>query len=260
MPGRRVGVGDGASNHEFWAAACGTRLADHAGVLIRRCAWHRKYHGIGRLIGVSSWRGWRIAFSDGLCADCAMRARSEWRLSAGLPAPVIAPPVRRSLRSLRPDFALTAAVVMLAVTVTFGLVMGPPAPDRTATAPEPVAAPIAVASRPSEPPASAPRPETPAVATRAEPAAVATPRSSPGTRASSERASSMEFAPPDRPVRVVTRARGGTSRVRPATASYRPVVVATPVAFTDTSPLRETAPAPPMMPLAAARESEVQAP
>ena len=215
---------------------------------------------MGRLIGVSSWRGWRITFSDGMCADCAMRARSEWRLSAGLPAPVLAAPVRRSLRSLRPDFALTAGVVMFAVTVTFGLVMGPPAPERTATAPASPPAPTTVVSRPSEPSASALRAEAPAGAPRTEPPVVATPRTSPAARVSSEPVSPTDFAAPDRPVRAVARARGGTGRVRPAVTAYRPVVVATPVSFTDALPLREPSPAPPMMQRAVARESEVQAP
>jgi len=46
-------------------------------VLVRRCAWHRKYRGYPILYGVASWRGQRVDFTDGLCHGCAARARTE---------------------------------------------------------------------------------------------------------------------------------------------------------------------------------------
>jgi hypothetical protein len=50
-------------------------------MLIARCAWHRRYYGIGRLLGVASWRGLHIGFTDGICPKCAARVRSDFRLS-----------------------------------------------------------------------------------------------------------------------------------------------------------------------------------
>jgi hypothetical protein len=41
--------------------------------LIRRCAWHRPYR---RWLGIASWRGWRITFTDGMCATCALAFRA----------------------------------------------------------------------------------------------------------------------------------------------------------------------------------------
>jgi hypothetical protein len=96
-------------------------------VFIRRCAWHPKYHGYSKILGIT-WSGWAIEFSHGICSDCAARTRAEWRLPSAAEPAVAAPPPRRPLRSLRPDFALAAAVVLLAVTATFALV-GMPALD-----------------------------------------------------------------------------------------------------------------------------------
>ncbi len=42
-------------------------------MVIRRCAWHRQYHGYGLLFGVMSWRGFKVRFSDGMCQECAAR-------------------------------------------------------------------------------------------------------------------------------------------------------------------------------------------
>src|SRR5262245_53876938 len=50
-------------------------------VLIRRCAWHRMYRGYPFIYGVASWRGEGFDFTDGLCHECAVRARAEMGLS-----------------------------------------------------------------------------------------------------------------------------------------------------------------------------------
>lgn len=42
-------------------------------MVIRRCAWHRQYHGYGLLFGVMSWRGFKVRFTDGMCQECAAR-------------------------------------------------------------------------------------------------------------------------------------------------------------------------------------------
>jgi hypothetical protein len=105
-------------------------------VFIRRCAWHPKYHGYSKVLGIT-WSGWGIEFSHGICSDCAARTRAEWRLPSAA-EPAVAPPApRRPLRSLRPDFALAAAVVLLAVTATFAVVGVPglgPRPERRSAA------------------------------------------------------------------------------------------------------------------------------
>jgi hypothetical protein len=85
-------------------------------MFVRRCAWHPLYHGHGKLLGITSWRGWTVTFSDGLCDRCAARTREEW----GLPAAISTPEGHR--RAWRP--ALAYATVALAgsiVAVVFGL-------------------------------------------------------------------------------------------------------------------------------------------
>jgi hypothetical protein len=110
------------------------------GMFIRRCAWHRQYHGYGKFLGISSWRGWTITFSDGLCDGCGVRAREEWGLP-GTPAPDHSEAVRHGWRS-----AFPYATVALAATiagVAFGLVVEPPrnatGPPRPATVSGPTA-------------------------------------------------------------------------------------------------------------------------
>lgn len=53
-------------------------------MLIRRCAWHLKYHGYRILFGIASWRGFRLRFTDGLCRRCVARHRAEWRSAHGV--------------------------------------------------------------------------------------------------------------------------------------------------------------------------------
>ena len=48
-------------------------------MLISRCAWHPRYHGYPLVAGVTSWGGWGVKFTDGICADCAERFRAEFR-------------------------------------------------------------------------------------------------------------------------------------------------------------------------------------
>ena len=107
-------------------------------MFVRRCAWHRKYNGHAKFLGVSSWGGWGITFSDGMCRDCAAKARAEWQLP---PSTRPAPPPR--LRALRPDFAYAVAVLLLGLIATFGVVVGPQGPAlqtaRVDVAPAPVA-------------------------------------------------------------------------------------------------------------------------
>jgi hypothetical protein len=47
-------------------------------VLVSRCAWHSRYFGYPLFAGVVSWSGWRLRFTDGICAGCAARVRAEY--------------------------------------------------------------------------------------------------------------------------------------------------------------------------------------
>jgi hypothetical protein len=46
-------------------------------VLIGRCAWHPGYRGYPFLSGITSWRGWNVRFTDGICETCLARFRAE---------------------------------------------------------------------------------------------------------------------------------------------------------------------------------------
>lgn len=46
-------------------------------MLIGRCAWHTHYHGYPLLRGVTSWRGFNLRFTDGICPSCLERFRFE---------------------------------------------------------------------------------------------------------------------------------------------------------------------------------------
>ena len=53
-------------------------------MLVRRCAWHRRYHGYPTLYGIASWRGWKLRFTDGACPRCVLRLRNEFNIAAPL--------------------------------------------------------------------------------------------------------------------------------------------------------------------------------
>lgn len=46
-------------------------------MLIGRCAWHTHYYGHPRWDGVTSWRGFNVRFTDGICQRCLERFREE---------------------------------------------------------------------------------------------------------------------------------------------------------------------------------------
>jgi len=48
-------------------------------MLIGRCAWHPRYHGRPSWLGVTSWRGFNLRFTDGICPRCLERVRAEHR-------------------------------------------------------------------------------------------------------------------------------------------------------------------------------------
>lgn len=50
-------------------------------MLLSRCAWHPKFFGRRRSLGVVSWwaYGWRVVWSDGICGECREELRREIR-------------------------------------------------------------------------------------------------------------------------------------------------------------------------------------
>jgi hypothetical protein len=133
-------------------------------VLIARCAWHRRYYGSERLLGVSSWRGVRIDFTDGICPKCAARLRADFR---GLPGGrrAGAPPAP-DREAWVPGIAVVAVAVMIGVLLIARpthelpspalVAMGPtgaPAPERVIPEPPPPAASPALVPTPAPEPA-----------------------------------------------------------------------------------------------------------
>ena len=104
-------------------------LLGFVGMFIRRCAWHPRYHGYGKFLGISSWRGWTITFSDGLCDGCGVRVREEWGLP-GTTAPNASKDVRHTWQSAFPYATVALAATIAGVVI--GLAVEPP---RNATGP-----------------------------------------------------------------------------------------------------------------------------
>jgi hypothetical protein len=86
-------------------------IAPLEGMLLSRCAWHARNYGHGRLLGVASWRGLRISFTDGICEKCAARVVTPLRR---LPA-AASPPEQSDGRA--------SEVLIVALAVMTGLVL-----------------------------------------------------------------------------------------------------------------------------------------
>jgi hypothetical protein len=112
-------------------------------MLIVRCAWHRRYHGVGRLLGVASWRGLHVTFTDGICPKCAARVRTGVRVSRA------AGPAAAERAGWMPGIAVVVVAVMIAV-----LLIARPTHDAVLTSLPP--APTAVDTVPAASPASQP--------------------------------------------------------------------------------------------------------
>ncbi len=97
-----------------------------------RCAWHPRYHGYPRLLGVASRRGLSVHFTDAICPTCAMRVTPERRRTAP------------SSQRRRWPGAGRAAVLFVGVPLTAALVLA-----ATPLSEPPVASPPAVAALPS---------------------------------------------------------------------------------------------------------------
>ena len=79
-------------------------------MLVRRCAWHRSYRGYPLALGVASWRGFRLAFTDGMCVSCAARLRREWNLPPATPSALMLIPGGGFIR-----VATTAAMILAVI-------------------------------------------------------------------------------------------------------------------------------------------------
>ena len=101
-------------------------------MLLIRCAWHPRYHGYPRLLGVASWRGLSVHFTDAICPTCATRVTPER--------------TRTVPSSQRPRWpgAGRAAVLFVGVPLTAALVLA-----ATPLSEPPVPSPPAVAALPS---------------------------------------------------------------------------------------------------------------
>ena len=120
-------------------------------VIIRRCAWHRAYHGYPIAFGIASWRGLGVSCTDGMCRGCTIRFRRQWNLPELSDEPSWVPSLLRG--------AVAVAVVMgLIFTVRasdssrFPATMTPP--PETVLVPTPVEAeptPLLPEPRPARP-------------------------------------------------------------------------------------------------------------
>lgn len=54
-------------------------LAGRSAVYMRRCAWHPRYRGYPVILGVASWRGRGLRYTDGICRSCALHVRRDAR-------------------------------------------------------------------------------------------------------------------------------------------------------------------------------------
>lgn len=77
-------------------------------MLISRCAWHPRNYGHTKLLGIASWRGLTVGFTDGICPKCAERVRSP----------------RKRGGAGRPPIARGGGRISAAVVVSLGVVTG----------------------------------------------------------------------------------------------------------------------------------------
>src|SRR2546428_462163 len=117
------------------APGSGTEFALPRGVLLVRCAWHSRYHGYPRLLGVASWRGLRVQFSDGICPTCATRVMFDYARAVPPPEASRWPDTRRAA-ALFVGVPLTAALVLAAAPLS-----EPPPPPAVSALPADVAGP-----------------------------------------------------------------------------------------------------------------------
>jgi len=103
-----------------------------------RCAWHARYYGYPRLLGVGSWRGLRVQFADGICPTCATRVMSDYTQATPPPETTRWPGATRAA-ALFVGVPLTAALVLAATPLS----EPPPMPPALSALPSSVTAAVA---------------------------------------------------------------------------------------------------------------------
>ena len=49
-------------------------------MILKCCAWHSKYFGRGRFLGVARWWPlWGVDWTHGMCNACRTRFADEWK-------------------------------------------------------------------------------------------------------------------------------------------------------------------------------------
>ncbi len=109
-----------------------------------RCAWHPRYHGYPRLLGVASWRGLSVHFADGICPTCATRVTPD-RARPVPSSPTPRWPGAGRAAVLFVGVPLTAAVVLAATPLS-----EPPVPSPAAVAALPSAAAVSATTHASD--------------------------------------------------------------------------------------------------------------
>jgi hypothetical protein len=120
-------------------------------VIIRRCAWHRAYHGYPIAFGIASWSGLGVSYTDGMCRGCTIRFRRQWNLPELSDEPSWIPSLVRG--------AVAVAVVMVLI-VTVRSSDSNRAPATMTSPPETVFVPTPVEVEPTSV-VPAPRPARP---------------------------------------------------------------------------------------------------
>jgi hypothetical protein len=173
-------------------------------MLIRRCAWHREFHGYSALHGIASWGGLSVKFTDGVCRRCAARVRAEWHVvrSEGdaRSGPGLLVSGYRRVALLAGLAALVAAVVPTApLTDTFQ----DAEPGRAAEATDPRGVTPSEALAGVEPGQEVTRPRVSSRHRRSAPRGPAVIRyRPPGSRIPEHTAAMVASAPPARPIEV----------------------------------------------------------
>lgn len=134
-------------------------------MLISRCAWHRRYFGYTKVLGITSWRGLDVEFTDGICHRCAAQVRADHlrvRFGRGVSADRRSTAWAPGLAAL--SLTVVIALVLIArpthdppappvVSLLPPTVVGPPAADvPAASVADPTPPPRAARLRPAEPP------------------------------------------------------------------------------------------------------------
>jgi hypothetical protein len=122
-------------------------------VLISRCAWHRRYHGYTKVLGISSWQGLNVSFTDGICSKCAARVRADHlraRFDRGASAD------RRGTAWLPGLAAASLATMVALVLIARPTHELPPVPAAVAVLPPAADESASIGEAPSAPPVATP--------------------------------------------------------------------------------------------------------